>query len=260
MTAHPIPVLLYEIIQDLRARNSERPALVGVGGAQGSGKSYACRLLTMANQPRFAHFSLDDVYFSRAERERMAREVHPLFITRGPPGTHDIPFATSTFWQLQRGKSITLPRFDKTIDDHAPRSTWPEVKAPVEAVVVDGWCMGAKPVADGPPINAVEREDADGVWRRATLRALEEHYVPFFQRFDAIVYLQAPSWEIVRVWRGEQEAQTLGRALTPEENAALDRFVVHYERITRSMLAGHHSAKWIVHLDEARKVVRVEER
>ena len=76
MTKHPIPVLLYNIIQDLRARDPEKPALIGVGGAQGSGKSYQCRLLATANQPRFAHFSLDDVYFSRAEREKMARERH----------------------------------------------------------------------------------------------------------------------------------------------------------------------------------------
>lgn len=260
VTNYPIPVLLFDVIQDLRARNPDKPPLIGVGGAQGSGKSFACRLLAMANQPRFAHFSLDDVYFSRAVREQMAREQHPLFITRGPPGTHDIPYATGTIWQLQQGKWTSLPRFDKATDDEAPRSTWPEVKTPAEAILVDGWCLGAKPVADGPPINALEEEDADGFWRRATLRALEERYVPFFEHFDVIVYLQAPSWEIVRAWRGQQEEQTLGRALTAEENAALDRFVMHYERITRSMLAGNHSAKWIVHLDEARNVVWVEER
>jgi D-glycerate 3-kinase len=85
-------------------------------------------------------------------------------------------------------------------------------------------------------------------------------YQPFFAAFDAMVYLKAPSWEIVRRWRGQQEEETLGRALTPEEHEALDRFVMHYERITRSMLAGHHMARWIVHLDDARNVVRVEER
>jgi len=83
MSTHPIPVLLYEIIQDLRARNPDRIPLIGVAGAQGSGKSYQCRILSMANQPRFAHFSLDDVYRSRAEREELATETHPLFITRG---------------------------------------------------------------------------------------------------------------------------------------------------------------------------------
>lgn len=120
--------------------------------------------------------------------------------------------------------------------------------------------MGAKPPPRDPPMNDVEREDADGVWRDAMHDALALDYADFFAAFDAIIYLQAPSWEIVRRWRGEQEEETLGRALTAEENAALDRFVMHYERITRAMLAGHHSAGWIVHLDEARKVVRVEER
>jgi D-glycerate 3-kinase len=260
MSPHPIPTLIHEIIQSIRARNPERPALVGVGGAQGSGKSYHCRLLALAHQPRIAHFSLDDVYLTRAERERLAREAHPLFITRGPPGTHDIPLAIDTISKLQRGEPARLPRFDKTCDDRASLDTWPEARAPVDAILIDGWCMGATPMPDGPPINAVEREDENGVWRRTMLNALEQQYAPFFANFDAIVYLQAPNWEIVRLWRGQQEERTLGRPLTADENAALDRFVMHYERITRAMLAGHHMAKWIVHLDEARNVVRVEER
>jgi hypothetical protein len=35
---------------------------------------------------------------------------------------------------------------------------------------------------------------------------------------------------------------------------------MHYERVTRDMLEGRHMAGWIVHLDEARNVVRVEQR
>jgi D-glycerate 3-kinase len=66
------------------------------------------------------------------------------------------------------------------------------------------------------------------------------------------VHLQAPNWEIVRRWRGQQEEQLLGRALTPEENAKLDRFLMHFERITRSMMAGGHVACITVELDETR--------
>jgi D-glycerate 3-kinase len=125
--------------------------------------------------------------------------------------------------------------------------------------VIDGWCIGAKPSPLSEPLNEIEQDDVEGIWRRETQTQLTKTYAPFFDTFDAIVYLRAPSWEIVRSWRGQQEEQTLGRPLTPEENAALDRFVMHYERITRSMIAGHHSANWIVQLDEARKVTRVEE-
>ncbi len=269
--SHPIPVLLYEIIQDLRARNPERTPLVGVAGAQGSGKSYQCRLLAMANQPRFAHFSLDDVYYTRAEREAVARgisaverERFPAFsesarletvlATRGPPGTHDLALAHGLIARLRHGLPTKLPRFDKAQDDRAPESDWPLFAGKPEAIVIDGWCIGAEPF-DPPRSDDV----ALNCERVRTAGALASTYAEFFKAFDAIVYLQAPNWEIVRKWRGEQEEHLRGRPLTDAENAWLNEFLTHYEDVTRSMMAGHHSANWVVRLDEARKVTRIEE-
>lgn len=283
MSLHPVPVLLYEIIQGLRARDPDRVPLVGVAGAQGSGKSYQCRILAMTNQPRFAHFSLDDVYLTKAERvwradnissfstvrdqdgnfeiRHVARPlVERLLLTRGPPGTHDLGLANALIARLRERAETALPQFDKVADDRAPESAWPTFHGPAEAILVDGWCLGAKPMPPSEPLNEVEADDVEGIWRRETQTQLAKAYAPFFESFDAMIYLQAPSWEIVRAWRGQQEEQALGRPLSAAENAALDRFVMHYERVTRSMLAGNHSAKWIVHLDEARKVTRIEER
>ena len=257
--------LIDQCISKVRMRRSERPALIGVGGAQGSGKSYQCRAYAAANKG-IAHFSLDDVYLTRTEREALAAEVHPLCLTRGPPGTHDLDLADVTIASLEDPsctQRTPLPRFDKRTDDRAPKVAWPMFEGLPHAILVDGWCMGAAPLGDDltAPINAFERkEDVSGLWRAYTAALLADAYQTFFDGFDAMIYLQAPSWEIVRVWRGQQEEETLGRPLTPDERAALDRFVMHYERVTRAMLAGHHLAKWIVHLDEARNVVRIEER
>ncbi|HVV34794.1 MAG TPA: hypothetical protein VHC73_16320, partial [Vitreimonas sp.] len=107
----------------------------------------------------------------------------------------------------------------------------------------------------GEPMNDVEHDDIGGIWRRETEMQLRKKYAPFFASFDAIVYLQAPNWEIVRKWRGQQEEQTLGRKLTAEEEAKLDRFLMFYERITKSMMAGNHCATHVVKLDEARNVL-----
>lgn len=264
MSAHPVPTLIYEIIQDVRARNLDRPALVGVGGAQGSGKSTVCWLLAQANRPRFAHFSLDDVYWPRAQREQLAVRTHPLFVTRGPPGTHDLNLARYTIAQLRDAlpdSETPLPRYDKVRDEPMNRGDWPLFVGRPEAILVEAWCMGAlAPNMGAKPLNAIEAIDSAGVWRQTQVDFLQTQYAPFFEAFDAIVYLQAPSWEIVRTWRGQQEAQALGRPLTDAENAALDRFVMHYERLTRSMLASRHSAGWIVRLDEARNVTRIEKR
>lgn len=282
MSTPAIPALIADLIRDTRARHPDRPALIGVGGAQGSGKSYVCRQIAETN-PRIAHFSLDDVYLTKAERvwradnvssfsairdddgnfdvRHVARPVvERLLLTRGPPGTHDLALAKGLIARLAQDAPTPLPRFDKVADDRAPESTWPVFQGPAETILIDGWCIGAQPTPPSDPMNEIEQDDVEGIWRRETELQLRKNYAPFFASFDALVYLQAPSWEIVRRWRGEQEEETLGRPLTRDEKEALDRFVMHYERVTRAMLAGHHSAGWVVHVDEARNVVRVEKR
>ncbi|WP_135210870.1 kinase [Vitreimonas flagellata] len=258
-----ISSLLAQLITETRTDNPNRPALIGIGGAQGSGKSYLCRAFATAH-PRIAHFSLDDVYLTRAERVALADEVHPLCITRGPPGTHDLDLADQTIAALEQADAATrtpLPRFDKAHDHRAPENTWPTFTGKPDAILFDGWCVGAlAPSPDPTSLNAIEAEDTNRAWRTYTRDLLATDYADFFSAFDALIYLRAPSWEIVRAWRGQQEEETLGRPLSPEENLALDRFVMHYERITRAMLAGYHSAGWIVHLDEERNVTRIEQR
>ncbi len=278
--------LLARLIGEVRAERPGRTPLIGLAGAQGSGKSFHCRAFATAH-PRVAPFSLDDVYHSHAEREARARDYceiyvkhfsprfaspilaereraasafYPLLVTRGPPGTHDLGLATGLIARLGQALPTQLPRFNKLTDDRVPEDEWPLFQGPAEAILIDGWCLGALPPENSPPINDVERGDSNNLWRDEVQMQLSTSYAPFFAAFDAIIYLQAPSWEIVRVWRGEQERETLGRALARDEEARLDRFIQHYERVTRSMLAGHHRAEWIVHLDEERNVVRVERR
>jgi D-glycerate 3-kinase len=252
--------IIYSVIQQQRALHPDRPVLIGVAGAQGSGKTTACKLLEMSNRPRFAHFSLDDVYWSKEERADLARLIHPLFVTRGPPGTHDLDLATGTIVALQHAKAESatrLPRFDKTRDEPEPKSDWPVYRERPEAILFDGWCLGATAPEDSRPLNPVESIDSDGRWRNAQRVFLQDDYAPLFARFDAIVYLKPPSWDVVRRWRGEQEAQLLGRAPTAEESAKLDRFVMHYERITRSMMAGGHVADVVVELDDERHTLDI---
>jgi len=208
-----------------------------------------------------AQFSLDDVYLTRDERAELALTQSPLFLTRGPPGTHDLALAARTIASLRSGADCTLlPRFDKARDERAPPAEWSSYAGRPDAIVMEGWCLGALPLEAGdPPLNGVEREDRDGRWRRAIADALAEPYAAFFDGFDAFLYLVAPSFEIVRRWRGEQERDLIGRRLTTAEDARLDRFVQHYERVTRAMLAGRHRASVVVRLDEARGVAGVEE-
>lgn len=256
-----LPTIIFEVIQKQRALHPHRPVLIGVAGAQGSGKTTAVQLLEMANRPRYAQFSIDDVYLDRAQREALAVRTHPLFVTRGPPGTHDIALARATIDALMNAGAETqtpLPRFDKIADVMRPREEWPVFRGRPEAILVDAWCLGALPREIGAPLNAVEAEDADGVWRRIQNEFLGGAYTDWFKTFDAIVHLRAPSWEIVRRWRGEQEVTLRGRMLTEAEDAWIDRFIMHYERITRAMIAGGVMADVVVELDEGRGVLSVQ--
>ncbi|HCK84361.1 MAG TPA: kinase [Hyphomonadaceae bacterium] len=255
--------LLRKLIDETRSRAPNRPALIGVSGAQGSGKSYQCKQFAASN-PRVAHFSLDDVYLTKWERRGIAAARHPLFRTRSAPGTHDLDLAELTLKALTSAREDMItsqPRFNKLRDERAPEGSWPIFRGRPDSILIDGWCLGALAPEESPPINAIERQyDLDGKWRRMVREELEGRYRRFFAAFDAIVYLKAPSWETVKRWRAEQEVENLGRALTPEDHARLDRFMQHYERITRSMMAGGHCAGWVVELDAGRRVVRIEGR
>lgn len=239
------------------------PPILGIAGSQGSGKSTLAR--AVADRFGAATLSLDDVYLTQAERAEMARRVHPLFATRGPPGTHDLELLDAVLTRLQTAgpdARTPLPRFDKLADDRAPESDFPVVQGRPRAIVLEGWCLGATPQtpqALAAPVNALERaQDPDGVWRRAVNAALAQNYAALRARLDALVFLKAPAFEAVLDWRCEQEAGLMGVAVvSPERRAALARFVQHYERLTRHMLAGGIAPDLTVDLDAGRRIVTV---
>src|SRR5690606_41673735 len=82
------PALLDLVGRWIAEGASGRPPVIGVVGAQGCGKTTLAR--AAAGRFGAAQISIDDVYLTRAEREALARDVHPLLLTRGPPGTHDL--------------------------------------------------------------------------------------------------------------------------------------------------------------------------
>lgn len=224
-----------------RRAESRRPLVVGINGAQGSGKSTLCRFLEvlLAEQGLDAvTLSLDDLYLTRAERRQVATEIHPLFATRGVPGTHDVQLGMAMLDRLLAGEPADLPRFDKAADDRAPMPR--QVEGPVDAVLFEGWCVGATPQpADvlREPLNALERkEDPDGTWRREVNSRLATDYADLFARIDLLVMLKVPNFEAVRANRRLQE-EKLGSGPAVMDEAALDRFLAHYQRLTEHMFA-----------------------
>ena len=50
--------------------------------------------------------SIDDFYKTSADRNKMAKQKHPFFKTRGVPGTHDTNLIKLFFQSLQRKSKI----------------------------------------------------------------------------------------------------------------------------------------------------------
>lgn len=254
--AGPDPALVEAVLEVARP-GGDRARVVGLCGAQGSGKSTLAAAVARAACRRgitAAVISIDDIYLTLAERQALAREVHPLLRTRGVPGTHDVGLGLSVFEALDRGEAASLPRFDKALDDRLPKVLWDRAPAGCELLLFEGWCVGARPQVEealAGPVNELEAtEDPHGTWRRYANQALAGPYQRLFERIDALVLLAAPGFAVVLDWRREQEAALGGSAM---DEAALARFVAHYERLTRHILAEMpERADLVVHLDPRR--------
>jgi D-glycerate 3-kinase len=239
---------------------------LGICGAQGSGKSTIVAVTKRILEDRGLRtvaLSLDDFYLSREARLRLAKDVHPLLATRGPPGTHDVAMAGAVLDQLKAKGKVTLPRFDKASDTRTPRGQWETIASPVDVILFEGWCVGA--VAQGSaalatPVNELERtEDPDGVWRGYVNDQLDGPYQALWGRMQELILLKAPSFEVVEAWRAEQEAKLIARTGAGMSPAELSRFVAHYERLTRWILSEMpERARWVVELD-AERVPRADE-
>jgi len=257
------------LAERLVARKPEGMQILGINGAQGSGKSTLAELLAIICRHRFkwkvAVLSLDDLYLSRAERQRIAQDVHPLLATRGVPGTHDVQLGLDTIAALRAAggaEQVCLPRFDKAHDEPVPCVSREVVSGPLDLLIFEGWCLGALPQKDcelAEPCNELERaEDAEGVWRHFVNWQLAEVYPPLFDSIDYRLFLKVPDLSSVLRWRNEQEQKL--RASHPGDggvmNAAqLKRFVDCFERLTRSQLISQPAISDVVfELDHAHRV------
>jgi D-glycerate 3-kinase len=252
--------------EDIAERYAEnpggKPLIVGINGAQGSGKSTLCKflevLLVEHNQVGIT-LSLDDLYLTRAERLAAAADDHPLFATRGVHGTHDVELGMAILDRLLAGKDADLPIFDKVADDRSPPKR--HVEGPIQVVLFEGWCVGAAPQSAEDlrePVNELERsEDPDAAWRLEVNRRLATDYAELFARIDLLVMLKVPDFAAVRAHRRLQERK-LGPGPAVMDEAALERFLAHYQRLTEWMFAEMPArADILVEIDRDQRPTRV---
>jgi D-glycerate 3-kinase len=266
---HPLaPGFAPALVESLLDRGLGLPGpspVLGISGLQGSGKSTLAAQLVAAGRQRGLHvvaLSLDDFYLGRRERLALARQQHPLWLRRGPPGTHDLALMLATIEQLKRGTvgaAVAIPRFDKLADTRRPPSRWRSEAARPDLIVLEGWCLGLRPQAVAElrrPVNALEREqDVGGHWRRSSNEALAR-YAELWRRIDYLLWLKAPGFDVVPQWRWLQEKQLQAQHPTRAgmDRRAVGEFVRVFERLSRHAQATlGTSADEVIELDRGHR-------
>ena len=232
------------------AEASSRPIIVGLNGAQGSGKSTLSQYLSQMMPKHLdvdCHvISIDDFYLSKAKRKKLGALIHPLLATRGVPGTHDIPRLLDCFeaFHAPEPTSVTIPIFDKLKDDRTRKVQKIQKSAKPTIVLFEGWCVGIpaqQPLALSVPVSSFEfTKDNTGEWRAYVNEQLEGDYKNLFSVLDRISMLKPPSFESVFDWRVEQEVRLVSRRREDSPSAPVrgmsvkqvSEFVENYRRLT----------------------------
>ena len=222
---------------------------LGLSGGQGSGKTTITGILKIILNKFFKRnvcvTSIDHFYKTLDERNKMSKQIHTLFKTRGVPGTHDIRLVKKFFNNIKKNKfkEFKIPKFDKSTDDRKKNKYWSNISKKPEIVILEGWCVGAKPQSNSlikKPINILEKqEDRRLIWRKLVNEKIKTEYKKVFSMIDHLIFLKVPSFNMVFKWRLLQENKLKKKSQSNDKIMSykeIKRFIMFYQRITLQMI------------------------
>ena len=241
---------------------NKKTKIIGLTGGQGSGKSTISNILKIILKEGFnlntVIFSIDDFYKTLKERKIMSKNISPLFLTRGVPGTHDTKMLFSCIKSLKNSefKKILIPKFNKAIDDRVSKSRWLKVNKKPNIVIFEGWCVGVEPQKNNNlivPINKLEKhKDKKRIWRNKVNEELKKNYKKIFNLLDKIIFLKVPSFKHVYKWRllQEKKLRITSKGNKTMTDSQIKNFIMFYERLTKHMLKNlSHKADSVIKID-----------
>ena len=234
----------------VKKANNKKPFLVGLAGGQGTGKTTISSILKIILEKYFKlkvfKISIDDFYKTRKEREALSKKVHPMLMTRGVPGTHDVQMMLSFFKKVKSNnfKKIELPDFNKAIDDRSPKKYWYNLKENPDVIIFEGWCVGAKAELNKTlkkSINSLEKtNDQKLLWRKYVNQQLKTKYKILYSQLNCMIYLKAKNFGLLQKWRLKQEHKLWLNKKRVSSNKIMSKgnvinFMQTYQRITENM-------------------------
>ena len=250
--------------------NKKKILIVGLSGGQGSGKTTIAQILKLILKNKFNYnvinFSIDDFYKTSFQRKKMAKNTHPLFMTRGVPGTHDLTLLNNTFRNLLKKnfKPVYIPSFDKTVDDRRPKKQWNKIIKKPNIIIFEGWCVGAKHQNNKKlkkPINLLEKiSDKNLTWRKKVNNELKNHYKKTFKLMNKLIFLEVPGFNYVYKWRLLQEKKLKNKLKKNKimSKVKIKNFIMHYERTTRQMIEDlKFKANIVIKLDKKHRLSKI---
>lgn len=232
-----------------KAKN-RRPYFVGLAGGQGTGKTTISSIIKIILIKYFKlkvfKISVDDFYKTRKDRSLLSKKVHPMLLTRGVPGTHDINLMLSFFKKMKskKFKSLKVPSFNKAVDDRFNKKNWQRIIERPDIIIFEGWCVGARPVSTNSlkrSINSMEKvKDSKLVWRKYVNQQLKSKYKNIYSQLNCLIYLKAKKFSLLQKWRLKQEYKLKLKNKKRSKNKIMNKedifnFMQTYQRITENM-------------------------
>ena len=226
----------------------KKTKVIGLTGGQGSGKSTISNILKIILKENYnletVIFSIDDFYKTLKERKIMSKNISPLFLTRGVPGTHDTKMILNCIKKLKNNKfkKLMIPRFNKAIDDRMLKKKWLKVIKKPNIVIFEGWCVGVEQQKNKDlliAINELEKyQDKKRIWRNRVNQELKTNYKKIFRLIDKIIFLKVPNFKYVFKWRllQEKKLRITSRGKKTMSDNQIKKFIMFYERLTKHML------------------------
>ncbi|MDA9740683.1 uridine kinase [Pelagibacteraceae bacterium] len=228
-----------------------KPKIIGLSGGQGAGKSTITGILKLILKKKYGLnicvFSIDDFYKTKNERLRMSQKKHPLFITRGVPGTHDLALLKQTIRKLKQKKfrTVLIPKFDKSKDDRYRKNKWQKIKTKPDIIIFEGWCVGTTHQNNNElkrPINLIEKKyDENLKWRKTVNNLIKKRYKNIFNKIDKLVFLKVPHFNYIIKWRWlqEQKMKLTTKSKKTMSKTEVKEFIMFYERLTKHMIKNY---------------------